>query len=63
MLSPERIIVYRSQAEQAQDDFFFGGGMFEDGLITKYIGLDLLLFLIAVGVIIILVSHFNKKRW
>ena len=65
MFSPEKIIVYRSQSEKAMDDFFYGGGMFEEGFITPYIITDLVAFLIVLGLIIWLQSArpWRKKRF
>ena len=62
LLTPEKVIIYRSQSEKAMDDFFYNGGMFEEGFVTKYLVTDLLLFLVIVAGIIILTLCLKRRR-
>lgn len=62
MLSPEKVIVYRSEGEAQMDHLLYGGGLFESGFITNYIITDILLVVAVTGVIIVVSTRFRKRR-
>ena len=59
---PTKIVVYRSEGERLADEFLYGGGMFEPGLMTPYIITDILLILFLVAVLLVGGSYLKRRR-